>query len=269
MALDTSGNVYFCDTERHLVKRWLKNPPNVFFPNPFPFVGTQNPGYSGDGGPANTAQLNFPQDVILSQSGDMYIADTHNHAIRKVNLITNIISTVAGGKGAGYTGDGGLATDARLNFPRSLMSDAAGNIYIADLTNQAIRKIDPAGYITTIAGGSLGGGVAVLGIAIDSAGAIYATDGNDAVYIVDQATGGFTRIAGGNGKGNSGDGGFSAAALLDTPAQLAIGTDGSIYVVVSGNNALRRNLQNYEVKRLSIYQSKQAESTAHQGARRV
>jgi len=110
-------------------------------------------GYSGDGGPATSAQLNWPNGVAVDSVGNIYIADSNNFVIRKVTVSTGIISTVAGDGGRGNSGDGGLATSAEFGFPNAVALDSAGNIYIVDGNNPVIRKVTVStGIINTIAG---------------------------------------------------------------------------------------------------------------------
>ncbi len=115
-------------------------------------------GFSGDGGPATSAQLNAPFGVALDSAGHLYIADSGNQRIRKVDAETGIITTVAGNGSFGFSGDGGPATSAQLKNPFGVAPDSAGHLYIADLGNQRIRKVDTGtGIITTVAGnGSFG-----------------------------------------------------------------------------------------------------------------
>lgn len=119
-------------------------------------AGTGEPGYSGDGGPATEAQLKGPQGVAVDSAGSLYIADTENDAIRKVDA-NGTITTVAGTGTPGYSGDGGPAAEAQLRTPIGLAFDAQGNLYIADSANQRIRRIDPNGIITTVVGTRSGG----------------------------------------------------------------------------------------------------------------
>ena len=115
-------------------------------------AGTGTAGFSGDGGAATSAQLRNPQDVVLDAAGNLYIVDTGDHRIRKVNS-AGVISTVAGSGAQGFSGDGGAATAAQLNQPRGVALDGAGNLYIADWFNQRIRKVDvSSGNISTVAG---------------------------------------------------------------------------------------------------------------------
>ena len=115
------------------------------------FAGTGETAYSGDGGPAVQAQLNFPRGVAVDGAGNLYIADTENHRIRKVDL-SGVITTVAGTGRRGFGGDGGLAVQAELGSPWGVAVDGAGNLYIADVGNYRIRKVDHSGVITTVAG---------------------------------------------------------------------------------------------------------------------
>ena len=155
-------------------------------------AGTGTAGSTGDGGLATAAQLNLSSIVEVDSSGNVYIADTSNHKIRKISASTGFISTIAGTGTAGITGDGGLATSAALNSPRGLTFDSLGNVYIADTGNHKIRKISAStGFISTIAGtgtgGSTGdGGLAIssqlrnpTGLAVDSFRNIYISDSNN------------------------------------------------------------------------------------------
>ena len=117
-------------------------------------AGTGTAGYSGDGGAAIAAQLDQPFGLALDATGDLLFADLGNSVIRKINFL-GIITTVAGNGVSGYGGDGGPATAASLNSPRSILPDGSGNLYIADTANRRVRKVDTAGVITTIAGNGL------------------------------------------------------------------------------------------------------------------
>jgi hypothetical protein len=111
--------------------------------------GTQ--GYSGDAGFATNAQLNLPEDITVDENGNLYIADSYNHVIRKVNT-DGIITTIVGNGKQGYDGDNNPAMEAELNLPVGVALDSLGNLYITDFNNHRIRKIDQNGIITTIAG---------------------------------------------------------------------------------------------------------------------
>ena len=152
------------------------------------YAGTGTTGYTGDGGAATSARLSGPQGLVLAANGDLYIADTGNNVIRKVTAATGVITTFAGTGTAGFLGDGGVATSARLNAPESVSISASGELYIADAGNNRIRRVSTGGTITTVAGtgtaGSTGDGglptAAQLnsphGIAVSTSGTYYISD---------------------------------------------------------------------------------------------
>jgi sugar lactone lactonase YvrE len=150
------------------------------------------------------------------------------------NLPTNIITTVAGKGTAGYSGDGGLATNASLNAPRGVGVDAAGNLYIGDTLNSRIRKVDANGIITTLTAG------AAFGLVLDASGTVYFADSNShLIRKVD--TNGITTIVAGNGSGTyAGDGGAATNASLHSPYAVALDTYGNLYIADSGNNRIRK-----------------------------
>jgi sugar lactone lactonase YvrE len=209
-------------------------------------------GELGDGGPATSAGLCYPQDVAVDRSGSLYIADSNNQRIRKVTP-AGIISTIAGNGGWGYTGDGGPATSAQLNGPDGVAVDAAGNVYIADTQNNAIRKVDANGIISTIAGDGTGnsgysgdGGPATnallsypQGVAVDAAGNVYIADTDNSAIRKVNAVGVISTIAGGSCNGNLGDGGPAASASLCYPQGVAVDTAGNLYIADSDNNIIR------------------------------
>ncbi len=214
-------------------------------------------GASGDGGPATSARLAGPVDVAIDSSGNIYISSHGNHAIRKVDGATGLITTVAGTLGSpGSTGDGGLATSAELNNLYSVAVDSSGNIYIADTGNLAIRKVDAAtGVIDTIAGilGSHGttgdGGLATgallgapIGVALDSSGNIYIAElDNHVIREDDAATGIISTVVGTLGtSGATGDGGPATSANLNNPYDVAVDSLGNIYIADAYNHAIRK-----------------------------
>lgn len=210
-------------------------------------------GWIGDGGPATLAILRQPGGVAADNRGNLYIAETGGHRVRKLDR-SGAITTVAGTGVAGFSGDGGAATAAQLASPYGLAADAVGNLYIADLGNARVRCVDANGNITTIAGGgTLAPGLANEGLAATSmllnsprnllaidGGGLYISDfGGHRVYQL--STGGLlTTVAGTGTPGYSGDGGMAAAAQLAYPAGLAVGFDGSLYVADSLNHAVRK-----------------------------
>ena len=193
LAFDSSGNLYISDIGTHRVFR--VDATGVITT----VAGTGHQGFSGDGGPATNASLNFPWGIAVDANGNLYVADCRNHRIRKVDT-AGTITTVAGQGEHGFAGDGGPAANATLACPHSIALDDAGNLYFSDSLNDRIRKIDSAGIITTIAGtgedGFAGdGGPATnallewpAGIAFDGAGNLYITDSwNDRIRKVDTA----------------------------------------------------------------------------------
>src|SRR5207253_2019957 len=142
VALDGQGHLFIADTLNNRVREISGGIISTV-------AGTGTAGYSGDGGQATSAQINNPYGVAVDAQGNVYIADSLNNRVRKVS--GGVISTVAGTGTAGYSGDGGQATSAQLNFPIAVAVDGQGNLYIADLVNQRIRKVS-AGIISTVAG---------------------------------------------------------------------------------------------------------------------
>src|SRR5437016_4530659 len=189
-------------------------------------AGTGTGAYSGDGGRATSAALNFTLGVAVDSSGDLFIADAMNNRIRKVDP-AGVITTVVGTGSAGYSGDGGSAASAQLKFPADVIVDGGGNLFIADVGNSRVRKVTSAsGTITTVAGnGTSGfsgdGGPATLaaltspaGVDLDSAGELFIADyGANRVRRV-SAGEIITTVAGTGSPGYSGDGGPATAAML-------------------------------------------------------
>ncbi|MBL7691977.1 MAG: T9SS type A sorting domain-containing protein [Flavipsychrobacter sp.] len=207
--------------------------------------------YSGDGGPATAASIYNPLGVAADGAGNVYIVDTKNHCIRKVNS-AGIISTIAGDGTAGYSGDGGPATAAKLYIPSKIALDGAGNIIFVDNGNFCIRKINAAGIISTIvgtgtAGNSGDGGPATAaqingspGLAIDAAGNIFFSDVTKNTIRKVSTTGIVSTIAGCGLSGYMGDGGPATAARFNEPFGIALDDAGNIYVAEYSNNCLRK-----------------------------
>jgi len=209
----------------------------------------------GDGGPALAAIFSQTEGIAIDSQGNIYVADADNNRVRKI-APDFTISTVAGTGVNGYSGDGGPANQAALNQPYGLAVDGNGNLYIADLGNARVREVTTDGKIQTVAGGGTTpfgkavGGPAInaqlaapRNVAIDPTGALYISDfGANIVYRVSPA-GVLTILAGTGADGYLGDGGSAITAELNAPAGLAVGSDGSVYIADSGNNAIRRVLQ--------------------------
>jgi sugar lactone lactonase YvrE len=245
VAVDASGNLYIADYQNQRIRK--VNTGGIIST----VAGIGFPGFSGDGGAATVAALSYPNNVAVCASGDLYIADTENRRVRKVNT-SGIISTVAGNGSPGFSGDGGLATSAGLNYPGDVAVDASGNLYIADIGNQRIRKVSPGGIISTVAGnGSRGfsgdGGVATsaslnnpIGIAVDASGNIYIVD-NGNYRIRKVSTSGIISTVAGTGSGGfSGDGGPATAATLYNPYGVAVDGSGNLYIADYQNQRIRK-----------------------------
>jgi trimeric autotransporter adhesin len=260
VAVDSSGNIYIADNNNNVVRKVTVSTGIITT-----FAGTGTAGYSGDGGAATSAKLTRPQDVAFDASGNLYIADSYNSVIRVVNASTGIITTVAGTGTAGYSGDGGAATSAKLQNPYSIAFDTSGNLYIADATNNRIRKITApisSGTITTVVGnGTSGysgdGGPATSaemyfpsGVAVDGAGNIYILSGrtsgavnpnNCGLRKVIAATGNIYTVAGNGVCSYSGDGGLatSAETYSDYATSIAIDMYGNLYFADPNNLRVR------------------------------
>jgi hypothetical protein len=248
LATDGADNLYIADVVADAIREVKSNTSIIST-----VAGTAEQGYSGDGGPATSATINSPQGMRVDGAGNLYISDVQNNVIRMVAAGTGIITTVAGTGTQGYGGDGGLATSATLAFPQDIVFDPAGNFYIADERNNAVRKVNTSGIITTIAGGNgrgFGGdgGPATsaqlfgpIALAMDASGNLYIDDdGNNVIRRVDAVTGTMSTYAGVQGNGGfSGDGGPANQAELNDPEGLAIDPAGNLYITDSSNNVVR------------------------------
>ncbi len=244
VAVDGSGNIYIADQLNNRVR--MVAPDGTVST----VAGSGTAGFAGDGSAATSAQLNHPCGVALDSSGNLYIADSANHVIRK-RVTSGTLSTVAGNATAGYAGDGAAATDASLNTPIGLAVDATGNLYIADTLNHRVRKLATDGKITTVAGngfeGRAGDGSAATSasltgpqaVALDAAGNLYIADTSNAVVRKVAADGTITTVAGTGIKGHSGDGGPATQAALNYPKGLAVDGTGNLYIADSFNSRIR------------------------------
>jgi gliding motility-associated-like protein len=218
------------------------------------FAGGTKPGWTGDGGPASTAEIFYPFSMEFDAAGNLYFSEVGNHIIRKVDA-NGIISTIAGTSlNAGFGGDGGPAKMAKLNNPTGIAVDKNGVIYIADWLNHRIRKVDAAGIISTIAGtgiaGYSGDGSPAINAKLNLEGAVdLALDSKGNLYIsqpeffiirkIDPA-GIITTVIGNGTKGYGGDNGNALNAQLSLPNGLAIDKNDNIYVADPGSNTVRK-----------------------------
>ncbi|MCB4792387.1 MAG: carboxypeptidase regulatory-like domain-containing protein [Elusimicrobia bacterium] len=248
VAVDTAGNVYISGCTGSINHRIRKINPSGIISN---FAGTGTEDYSGDGGQATSAKLDTPRGVAVDATGNVYIVDQLNNRIRKVNT-SGIISTFAGSGTAGYSGDGGQAASAKLNYPFGVAADASGNVYIADTGNFVIRKVNPSGIISTFAGngtsGYSGDGgsassaqlVQPVGIAADVSGNVYIADQSGNRIRKVNTSGKISTFAGNGTAGYSGDGGSADSAQLNNPQAVAVDTLGNVYISDYGNYRIRK-----------------------------
>jgi hypothetical protein len=249
VSVDGAGNVYIADYSNNRVRKITVSTGIIAT-----VAGNGTQGYSGDGGQATSAELYTPGGATPDGAGNLYISDAQNNRVRKVSLATGVITTVAGTGTGGYSGDGGLATSAKLSAPVSVAFDSAGNFYVADYENNVVRKVTIAtGFITTVAGTGTGGysgdgGPATsaklflpCGIALDSAGNLYIADStNNRIRKVDSGTGYISTVAGTGTAGYTGNSGAATGAKLSVPNDVALAGAGSLSIADSSNNVIRK-----------------------------
>ncbi len=249
VAVDASGNVYIADTNNTVIRKVSGGVITTF-------AGNGRYGYSGDSGPAASAQLCAPMGVAVDTAGNVYIADNNCSVIRKVS--DGIITTFAGNGTRGYSLDSGPATSTALNSPVAVAVDASGNVYIADagIDNNAIREVSN-GWMTTFAGNGTNGywgdggpatsaGLfAPTGVAVDPAGNVYISEGGPINVIRKVSNGVIATIAGNESRGYSGDNGPATSAELNGPMAVAVDADGSVYIADDGNDVIRVLVSNW------------------------
>jgi len=197
-------------------------------------AGNGTHGYSGDNGGSTNAELDGPVGIVTDNGGNLFIADEYNYRIRRVGA-NGIISTVAGNGLNGPSGDGGEATNASLFYPNGIAVDGSGNMFIAGDGGGFVRKVGANGTITTVAGG-----IAAYGIVVDSLGNLFIADSlGNRVRMID-LNGTVVAIAGNGTAGYSGDGGGATDASLNSPAAVALGRSGDIFIADEGNNRIRK-----------------------------
>ncbi|MBI4404879.1 MAG: SMP-30/gluconolactonase/LRE family protein [Deltaproteobacteria bacterium] len=264
ISVDSSGNLYINDKNNHRIRKMESSSHNIST-----YAGNGTYGFSGDGGLATKATLYSPSGIHIDSSGNIYVADTSNHRIRKVDA-GGIIATVAGNGLVGYSGDG-MATNVKLSSPSGIAGDSSGNFYIADSGNHRVRKVDVNGKLTTVAGNGAGGysgdgGVGSAAqinspsaIALDRSGNLFIADkSNHAIRKLD-ASGNISTFAGAtnsNGSpvsGYSGDGGVAIGAQLNSPSGVAVDSSGNVYIADTGNHRLRRVDTNGKISTVAGY----------------
>src|SRR6516162_3647933 len=250
VGFDVDGNLYFSDTFNHRIRR-VDAPTGIIST----FAGSGEAGYAGDRGAAAGARLNEPYGIAVDRAANVYIADRHNHCVRRVDRTSGVITTFAGNGVAGFNGDGGPASRAGMVEPNGLALDPAqGRLFIADVADHRVRVVDlTTGTISTFAGTGEGqhsgdGGPAAAAGVFGARAVKVAADGT--VYIlerqgstlraVDPRTGIITVFAGTGARGYSGDGSPAREAVFDAPKEFALDPGGDILIVDTENHAIRR-----------------------------
>ncbi len=248
IVFDTAGNLYFAETANHVIRK-VDTTGHITT-----IAGNGTQGFSGDAGPAPSATLDSPAGLALDTASNLYIADTHNHRIRKLNLATGTLTTIAGTGTPGFTGESIAATSAQLSLPTALALDSNGNLYLADTGNHRIRKISATtGVITTIAGtgtqgfsGDTGPATSAnidspSGLALDASNNLYLADThNHRIRRIDAITGVITTIAGTGTSSFTGDSIAANTATLALPHGLSIDAVGNLYIADTENHRIRR-----------------------------
>jgi streptogramin lyase len=242
------GALYITEVHNHRVRRLDLATRQVTT-----VAGCGRCGYSGDGGPAVDAELNEPYEVRFDRDGNMYFVEMKNHIVRRVDAKSMKISTVAGSGRQGFSGDGGPAVEATLDHPHSIAMDEHGAIYIADIGNHRIRRVDPkSGIIETIAGneqrkpprdGQIAKGSPILGpraLFIDGKSLWIALREGHSVWRMDLKEGVLHHVAGSGEAGYAGDGGPATQAKFNGPKGIAVASNRNVFVTDSENNVIRR-----------------------------
>jgi hypothetical protein len=245
VAVDGSGNLFIADSRNNRIRK--VNTSGIITT----LAGNGAAGSSGDGAAATNASLSYPFGLAVDASGNVFMADTQNNRIRKVNT-SGIITTVAGSGAQGYSGDGGAATNASLAFPNGVTVDGAGNLFIADINNKRIRMVGANGIITTSAGNGTmfyygDGGIATnaglgwpTGVAVDGSGNLFIADyGNSRIRKVN-TNGTITTVAGNGAWVYSGDGAAATNASLSSPRGVAVDASGNLLIADSFNERIRK-----------------------------
>ena len=250
VGFDAHGNLYFSDTFNHCIRRVDARTGVIAT-----CAGCGEAGYSGDGGPATRARFNEPYGIAVDNAGNIYIADRHNHCVRRVDGSSGIVVTFAGNGSSGFGGNGGPASRAGMVEPNGLALDPAQNrLFIADVADHRVRVVDLAsGIIGTYAGTGKaehsgdGGPASACGI-FGARAVKVAADGT--VYIlerqgstlraVDPRSDVITTLAGTGERGYGGDDGPALSAVFDAPKELAIDREGNLLIVDTENHMIRR-----------------------------
>lgn len=247
VVIGPDGAIYFCDTMNHVIRRIDQSGVITTI------AGSGRKGYSGDGGSAIKAELNEPYEVRFDQQENLFFVERMNHVVRKVDRRTQIITTVAGTGKPGFSGDGGKAIQAAMNQPHSIQFDSKGNLFICDILNHRIRKVDmKSAVITTFAGTGekkpTPDGAKIAGTPLNGPRAIdFDRQGNlwlalregNAVFKLDLKAGTIHHIAGTGKQGFTGNGGPANLATLSGPKGLSIAANGNVYLADTESHSIR------------------------------
>ena len=248
VAVDKYNNLYIADNDNNRIRKV-----DAITGIITTVAGNGLYAFAGDGGPAISASLKAPTGVAIDAGGNIYIADYYNNRIRKVDVSTGIITTIAGNGANGYGGDGGPAVSANIWLPTGVAVDAGNNVYIADWVNQRIRKVDAlTGIITTVAGNGIAGfsgdgGLAIsaelfqpYGISLDAGGNLYIADyANNRIRKVRAGTGIISTVAGTGAQGFNRDGLSGLSTNLTAPTGITVDIFGNLYIADLSQRVLR------------------------------
>jgi streptogramin lyase len=247
LTIGPDGALYFCDIAFHVIRKVDQNGLISTV------AGSGKKGYAGDGGPAREALLNEPYEIKFDAEGSMYFVEMQNNLIRKVDKTTGLISTIAGTGKAGFSGDGGPARQATFNKPHSIALDGQGSLFVCDIGNHRVRRIDlKSGIVTTFTGTGMkaipADGSSFLNAAVSGPRAVdFAANGDiilalregNAVYRLDLTRNLFVHLAGTGKSGYSGDGGPARQAALSGPKGVAIAPNGDIFLADTESHTVR------------------------------
>ena len=247
IAIGADGALYICDTDNHVVRKVSRDGTITTV------AGNGKRGYSGDGQKATEASMNEPYELRFDRHGNLYVVERMNHVVRFVDARTGLIRTVAGNGKAEFSGDGGPAVSASLHEPHSIQLDQKGNLYICDIRNHRIRRVNlKSGIITTFAGtgerAPTPDGAKIAGTPLNGPRALdFDKEGNlwlalregNAVYKMDLKRGKLQHVAGTGAQGFSGNGGPAKLATLSGPKGLSVGPNGNIYLTDTESHSLR------------------------------
>lgn len=268
----TSDAIYFSTVDDHSI--WKCDHQGASIRR---IAGTGKLGFSGDGGPAIEATFNAPHEIRADAMGNLFVADTRNHCIRRIDAASGNIETLAGDGVAGFRGDGGPGKQARFDQPHSIVLDGAGGVLVADTKNHRLRRIDlQTRVVSTVSGdgqrklpteGQVAGKVALFGprsLAIDEQAIWLVLREGNSVWRIDRQTDVISRIAGTGKQGHGGDGGDPLSATFRGPKGISVDSIGNLLIVDTENHAMRYvDLKHSKIETMAIdFKMKRPHGTA-------